>query len=50
MLSFYSWGRAASIEHEIAYCLMFFIAVVTHGDDGVREFRREQQFFIVVAL
>ena len=33
--------RAASIEHAIAYCVMLFIAVVMHGDDGVREFRRE---------
>ena len=33
--------HAASIEHAIAYCVMLFIAVVMHGDDGVREFRRE---------
>ena len=34
--------RTASIEHAIAYCVMLFTAVVMHGDDGVREFRREQ--------
>ena len=34
--------RAASIEHAIAYCVMLFIAVVMHGNDGVREFRRER--------
>ena len=41
--------HAASIEHAIAYCVMLFIAVVMHGDDGVREFRREQHICCVLS-